>query len=338
MIERPTLVDVAKLCGVTPATVSRVLNRKKSFSTSEAVREKILETAAKLGYSPDLSARNLNRRSTSLVGLFASPATHVGEGINDSLLDGISAVMHGNHYDIFFEIASNSPSHPALPSFRFDAAILMQAPRAETIAELDRRRVPYVCVNERAGNPVASVLADDRLGMSRAVDHLVQFGHRNIAYANAGAGYFSHYSVTERYETLLEGVRRHDLTLAPGHDVPFSSASDFLDTAVRRSGATAIITYDHRIAVGVMGAAYVAGLRVPQDFNVICFNDVFPVALMAPPLTAVSVSGREIGRIGAELLLNNLTTASASQRVSREIRVPEDLIVRGSTAPRKPGV
>ena len=77
---RPTITDVAKLCGVTPATVSRVLNKKKKFSTSEAVREKIFKTAKKLGYVPDLAARNLNRRNTHLIGIFASPATHVSEG------------------------------------------------------------------------------------------------------------------------------------------------------------------------------------------------------------------------------------------------------------------
>ena len=60
---RPTITDVARLCGVTPATVSRVLNGKQKFSASEAVRQKILETARKLGYVPDLAARNLNRRA-----------------------------------------------------------------------------------------------------------------------------------------------------------------------------------------------------------------------------------------------------------------------------------
>jgi DNA-binding LacI/PurR family transcriptional regulator len=226
-----------------------------------------------------------------------------------------------------------------LPAFRFDAAILMQAPKVGTIVELDRRRVPYVCVNERAGNPLASVLADDALGMCRAVDHLAQFGHGRIAYANAQAGYFAHYSVTERYETLIERVREHGQVLVDGHDVPFTSAGDFLETAVRRGGATAIITYDHRIAVSIMGAAYGAGLRVPDDFNLICFNDVFPVSLMAPPLTAVSVSGREIGRIGAELLLNALrNTRPGAPAAPREIRVPEDLIVRGSTAPRRSNI
>src|SRR4051812_9863149 len=90
---RPTLTDVAKLCGVTPATVSRVLNCKQKFSASDAVRQKIIETARKLGYMPDLAARNLNRRTTHIIGLFASPKTHMAEGINESLLEGIAETL-----------------------------------------------------------------------------------------------------------------------------------------------------------------------------------------------------------------------------------------------------
>jgi LacI family transcriptional regulator len=330
---RPTITDVAKMCGVTPATVSRVLNGKKKFSTSEAVRQRIVDTARKLGYVPDLAARNLNRRDTRIIGLFASPQTHVAEGINESLLEGIAEVLHAGGYDVFFELGSTKGDQRALPFWRFDGAILMQAPRPETVIELDRRRVPYVCVNERIGNPAAHVLADDAMGMRHAIEHLVQLGHRRFAYANARATYFSHYSVTERYETLLESVRGEGLTLVEGHDTPFTSASDFLQDAVVRGGATALITYDHHIAVTLVGASHALGLRIPKDFSLICFNDVFPVSLLPPPLTAVAVSGREMGRIGADLLLNSLLSPQARMHAGKEIRIPEDLVVRASTAP-----
>lgn len=326
---RPTISDVAKMVGVTPATVSRVLNGKKQFSASNAVRDKIFEAAQKLGYVPDLAARNLNRQSTHIIGIFASPNTHVAEGIYESLLQGISEVLHAGGYDVFFDLSANIKH--AVPFWRFDGAILLQSPLEATVAELDRRRVPYVCVNEKIGHPVAQVLADDAMGTRRAVEHLHQLGHRRIAYANARATYLTHYSVTERYETLLAAVRELGMTLAPGHDTPFSSGPGFLRDAVSTGGATAVLTYDHHIGVMLVGAAYELGLRIPHDFSLICFNDVFPVSLLPPPLTAVSVSGREIGRIGADLLLNNLVNQKSS--ATKEIRVPEDLVVRSSTAP-----
>jgi len=332
---RPTLSDVAEICGVTPATVSRVLNDKKKFSTSEAVREKIFDTARKLGYVPDLSARNLSRRNTHIIGLFASPETHVAEGINESLIEGIAEVLHASGYDVFFELSPIQSIKNALPFWRFDGAILMQAPKSEIIVELDRRRVPYVCVNERIGRPAAYILADDAMGMKRSFMHLIQLGHKKFAYANARAAYFSHYSVTERYETFLAMARENAIKLVPVHDTPFTSATEFLRSAVVEGGATAVITYDHRIAVMLVGAANGMGLRIPADFSLICFNDVFPVALLHPPLTAVAVAGREMGRQGADLLLNCLLTSRPQP--GREIRVAEDLIVRASTGKPRGG-
>jgi len=332
VVKRPTITDVAKLCGVTPATVSRVLNAKSEFSTSDAVRERILETARKVGYVPDLAARNLNRQSTHIIGVFASPRTHIAEGINESLLEGIAGVLHPAGYDVFFELSPLNDIKHALPFWRFDGAILMQAPKPETVAELDRRRVAYVCVNERVGKPVAHVLADDTMGTNRVLDHLAQLGHKRIAYANARGTYFSHYSVGERYETLLSGARKRGMTLVPGHDQPFESPEAFIDQSVKAGGATAVITYDHHIAVVLVGASYAMGVRIPDDFSLVCFNDVFPIALLPPPLTAVKVSGHEMGRVGAELLLNALASKKTGG-VSKEIRVPEDLVVRGSTAP-----
>jgi LacI family transcriptional regulator len=96
--------------------------------------------------------------------------------------------------------------------------------------------------------------------------------------------------------------------------------------------ATAIITYDHHIAVALVGAAAAMNLRIPDDISLVCFNDVFPVSLLPPPLTAVSVSGREMGRIGAGLLLNALG-GSSSATAGKEIRVAEEMVVRRSTAP-----
>lgn len=327
---RPTISDVARLCGVTAATVSRVLNKKKEFSTTDAVRDKIWTTARQVGYVPDLSARNLSRQNTYIVGLFSSPQTHVAEGIYESLLEGIASVLHAAGYEIFFELSPIQSKHP-LPFWRFDGAILMQSPKLETVQELDRRRVPYVCVNERVGHPAAYVLADDAMGMRSAIEHLVQLGHKRIAYANAGPAYFSHYSVTERYETLLAAARSEMIRLVPGHDTPFPSPEEFLRRTVTDGGATAIITYDHRIAAMLLGSAYQLGMRVPDDFSLVCFNDVFPVSMLYPPLSCIAVAGREIGRLGAEVLMQCIKRSRPG--ATKEIRVAEDLIVRKSTAP-----
>ena len=92
-----------------------------------------------------------------------------------------------------------------------------------------------------------------------------------------------------------------------------------------------MITYDHHIAVMLFGIAGRLGLQVPQSFSLICFNDVFPVALLSTPLTAVSVPARDMGRLSAQQLLNNLAAQGPS--ATKEIRLSEDLVTRRSTAP-----
>jgi DNA-binding LacI/PurR family transcriptional regulator len=331
MRNRPTIADVARLCGVTAATVSRVLNRKASFSTSDAVREKIFDTARKVGYVPDLAARNLNRRSSRIIGVFSAPHTSFSWGINQSLLQGAGDVLHVQGYDLFFEVSSPHKVDHALPFWKFDGAVLLQSPKPEIVGELDIRRVPYVCINERSGTPLANVLADDVMGVRQVVEHLTSLGHRRIAYANARAQYLPHYSIGERLETLEEETRRRGAELVEGYAAPFDTPAAFLEQAVQRHGATAVVTYDHTIAVVLFAGAARIGLRVPADLSIVCFNDEFPVSQVAPALTAVAVSGREMGRIGAEVLLNALVRGTVPP--ARVIRVPETLHVRDSTAP-----
>ena len=126
------------------------------------------------------------------------------------------------------------------------------------------------------------------------------------------------------------------MELVAGHEVPFTDGVEFLRDGVIGRGATAVIAYDHEIAVMLVGTAAALGLRIPLDFSLICFNDVFPVSLLPTPLTAVSVPGREMGRVGGSHLLNSLVTQKLV--ATQEIRLPEDLVVRGSTAPPPAGL
>ena len=334
----PTIKDVARLSGVTPATVSRVLNGKRNFSVSDAVRERIQQAAREMGYVPNLAARNLNRRQSRIVGVFAAPGTHFAEGINESLLEGIAEVLHSAKYDVFFQLASPDRQASALPFWRFDGAIVMQAARAEAVTKLDLRRVPYVCVNESVPGALFSVLADDRMGMAKCLDHLHQLGHRRIAYVNARRTYLPHYSVAMRHDGLLAGARERGMTLVARDDAAPGDTTAFLRRAVA-NGATACITYDHHLAVTIVGAAAELGIRLPRDLSLICFNDLFPVSILPTPVTAVSVNGHEIGLTGAELLLSLMEAAAAGEDRPPPsgddsiVWVAEDLVVRASTAP-----
>ncbi len=336
-LQRPRLTDVAKLCGVSAATVSRVLNRDSNFSARPEVRQRILDAAAEIGYAPDLTARNLIRGKSQILGVFGSPHTHIGEGINDEVFVGIADAVHSLDYDVFFELTSHHAhgQGQALPAWRFDGAILIQSPAEELVASLEQRRIPYVAVNETIGQPVASVLADDVGGTLQAIEHLAGLGHERIAYTNTMSGYFPHYSSRDRHQTLVAYCRSHGLTLVPGHDEFFVSGDRFLRDSVQKHGATAAICYDHRIAIALLGAAYRAQIRIPEQLSLLCFNDLFPVADVYPALTAVAVTGQDMGRTAVRLLLDRLDGKSMPGQ-TQTIQLPERLVVRASTAAPPP--
>lgn len=333
---RPKLKDIADLCGVSVGTVSRVLNGDEAFSVRDAVREKIVETASHIGYAPDLAARSLHRGTTKIIGVFGSPHTHVSEGINDAIFAGIAEAAGVFEYDVFFELTSYHTEARPLPFWRFDGAILIQAPEPALVEALDSRRIPYVSVNETHSHAAASIVSDDEGGATLAMQHLSQLGHEAIAYANVLSGYFPHYSKHERHDAIAGFCDSHGLTLVPGHDDFFDSGERFLQDAVVRHGATAVIAYDHRIAITLLGAAYRLKLRIPDAFSLLCFNDEFPVAQVYPPFTVVAVSGQEMGREAARLLMRVIDRDLPRRDRQELVRVPERLIVRESTAAPPP--
>lgn len=329
---KPTLLDVARGCGVTKATVSRVLNnKKKNFTIPQALRQRIWNKTHELGYVLNTTARTLSMGTTKVVGLFASSRTGVAEGINQALIEGIAETLDEGGYEVYIGLTPIQSAKNRLPLCHFDGAILMPDPKPETVMELDMRGVPYVCVNERVGRAVAHVLADDAMGMNAAISHLTQLGHKRFAYANVRLADATHYSVHDRYQTLLTAAGNGTIQLVDGCDLPMNSPADFIQATVVKGGATAVIAFDHRKAAMLLGAAYSMGLRVPQDFSLICFNDVFPTAMLYPALTTIMVAGQEMGRTGANILLNYLHSPQVF--ANKDVRVAETLVLRDSTAP-----
>jgi DNA-binding LacI/PurR family transcriptional regulator len=279
-----------------------------------------------------LAARNLNRKHTSLIGVFASPYTHFSAGINEPLLDGIAEVVHELNYDVFFEMSRKTPGGNVLPFWRFDGAILLQSPHPEIATALDGRHVPYVSLNEVIGNPISTVLADDVMGTQLALAHFYELGHRKIAYANAAKSSFQHYSIADRHDTLLRWAGEHEMQVLDGHDARFESPDNFLANAVIRQQATAVLSYDHQMGIQLLSAAARMGLRVPEDFSLICYNDVFPVAELFPALTVVAVSGESMGRMAGKMLIEAIGGATD---LPSQVKLPEKLVIRASTGPAK---
>lgn len=328
-----TILEIAEKLSLSHTTVSRVLNNRNNAFISEETRRRVLAAAREMGYRPNLAARSLRDSKTNMVGVFGSRHVGVWSGLAPDIVRGISDVMLSRQFDLFFAFsAEDKEEKSGFPAWRFDGAIVLQAPPAVTMRHLIECGQPYVCINEQIEGSLC-ILCDDTEGVRHGMAHLRELGHRRIAYANAYGWHMDHYSVTERQSAYAAWQEAHGCEPMEGY-IQRREESDmfsFVRDAVLNWKATAIVAYDHVVAIDILGAAQKLGMRIPQDFSLLCFNDDFPVSRLVPALTVIAPKGREMGILGAEILIQRM---NAPEETGASItRIPEHLIVRESTAP-----
>ena len=327
----PSIAQVAELSGVSKSTVSRILNNHQdNFSVKAETRQRVLDAAEQLNYRPNPIVRSLSAKQTNLIAVLG--LSDFGTAIRGGTEEAANALMH-QLYDRGYELCVNvlSPREPAYapPRWRVDGAIVVDNSSAEEIEALDRSEIPYVSLNGPAGARGSSVTVDDEAGTRAVVHHLTALGHRRIAYAGPDE-YNWHSSLVSRRDAYLNSLREIQLEPVPGYDGLGVSAFDTLRSAVIDHGATAVIAYHPLMAVKMMRAAVTLNLRVPQDVSLICFNDLAPCADLVPSLTAMSLPSRLMGQTAADLLLERIDNPDAPPR---HVELPEQLVIRESTAP-----
>ena len=324
-------IDVANLAGVTRATVSRVLNNYKDrFSVRPEVRQRVLDAAAALGYRPNLIAHTLRKKTNSgLVGWFGSmyPVTF-SANVLDTLTETLS-----RHDLLLSPIYATDATKPIkLPWWRMDAAVVSGVKNRGEVGGLESARIPYVCVNCLCGPQGSSVQVDDVGGMRLACGHLLELGHRRIAYAVRDPAFMGeHPSVRVRREAYVEVMRGAGAKPMESEDRWFVEDADaFVCEVVARQKATAVIAYSCHTAILLIRALQAVGLRIPHDVSLVAFNDEYPLPFLYPAVTVVDLNGRAAGRAAAEMVVEHLADPSLGPK---HRVLPETLTVRESTAP-----
>jgi LacI family transcriptional regulator len=354
---RPTLDDVAARCGLSKATVSRALHVEPGqTSVSPLTRRKVLRAAQQLGYRLNWRAQAFRQGKTYCIGLLYEEALPLERAVR-----ALAETVRPRGYHIL-----NVPVGPAdkpledmLLDQRVDACVAYNGlPPAARALHLERR-VPLVLMNLLTDLPVPHVHPDDRDGTAQVTRHLLELGHRNLVfYVNtADAGTPPHYSVAHRRETfeqLTAGAGLRARCVAG----PVGELMDLIASAAGRGDRpTAVLAYSDIEAADVLKACWERGIRVPDELSVACFNDINWVDRLIPPLTTVSIPFDEIGRVGGELLLRQLdapaagtgtgsAAAAAAAKLARVagtdaarvVVLPEQLVVRRSTAPPRRSV
>jgi LacI family transcriptional regulator len=334
---RVTITDVARAANVHASTVSRVLNGRAELSLLPETRERVIAAATRLGYRPSALARGLRLRRTFTLGMLVPDITNP---VFPPIIKGVEGAAHARGYHLILCNTDDSFEREAsylrvLKEWRVDGILIASSSTADsTIAELRREKFPFVLVNSasRASDDLA-VVPDNRQGVSAALDHLIELGHRRIGLIAAPQ---TTMTGQERLLAARATLRRHHLahedSLVAVAD-SFSEASGY--SAARRllldaEPPTAIFGANDLIALGVIRLARELGLAVPGDLSVVGFNDIPQSGLFDPPLTTVHVPQEEMGVLAAALLIDQLEGRHIERR---RVVLETQLEVRGSTAP-----
>lgn len=325
-----TVIDVARVAGVSASTVSRILNGTARVADSK--RAAVEEAIRRLDFRPNLSARSLKMGTTMTVGILAqdieSPFfTRAMRGIEEGLADsGYAPIIVSGHWNAVEE----AQRIRLLMARRIDGLVILTGHLAdEQIAEFARHQ-PIVVTGRKLRhdhNLVATWLDQIEAGYL-ATRHLLSLGHRRIAHI---AGPRDHADAVDR----LAGYHRahEEANLTP--DPALVTQGDFLESggllAMNRlldSGApfTAVFAANDQMSYGARMALYRRGIRVPDDVSIVGVDDLPASAYVTPPLTTVRQPIYEIGLFAARALLHML-----GQRVEPVDVPPLELIVRETT-------
>lgn len=343
---RVTLQTIADLVGVSRMTVSNAFSRPDQLS--DELRDRILATAAELGYAgPDPAARNLARGTTGAVGLLLTDSLAVAfeDEIAVRFVRAIATELGPVGLALTLLTATESGDRFAARDVPLDGALVYSCDYESTAVEwLLKRQLPLVFVDQEPRREHDGVNIDDRDGARRAAQHLVDLGHRRIGAITASRR--GPTGILDDPAAASGTVVGHQRVLGwldafepAGADVTVVQAETFGEAAGRygaeilldrRPAPTAIVCASDRTAYEVVRVADERGLRVPDDVSVVGFDGTELAALMQPALTTVRQDPDDKGRTAAQALTSRMSDPTLEPR---HTSLPVELIVADSTAP-----
>ena len=339
-MKRPTQVDVARLAGVSRATVSYVINglRDGRVPISEETRQRVLEAVHELGYEPDARAQALRSGDTKTIGLIIPDIRnpHFWE-----YAEGVEQEAHDSGYhlllsSIALDLEYGEDIFKDLSRRRIDGLILAssfigQSGEAQkTLIHLLKRRLPLVEISDYYN--IDCVVSDYRAVTIEVMTHLLSLLHRRIGLIYGVAAPELAEDRLQPYQESLQTAGlpvNHELIVRCGPTIEdgYQAALQLLQLPSR---PTALIAINDLLALGALRAAADLNLRVPTDLSLVSYDDIPMAKYQVPRLTTVSKDAARSGREAVKLLLARLRDPD---RPRQAIRVSPRLIIRESTGP-----
>lgn len=332
----PSVKEVANRAGVSLGTVSNVLNRPEVVA--EPTRRRVLDAISELGFVRNESARQLRAGRSRSIGLVV---LDVANPFFTDVARGAERVAEANGFVVMLsnsgEDAGRERRHlDHLEEQRVQGVLITPVEfDSARLEELIARGIPAVLVDRGSGRRNrCSVAVDDVLGGQLAGAHLIERGHRRIAFVGGPA---SITQVADRHEGVTSAVA------AGGGEVRLVPTATLTVAEGRRAGArlvrlpaadrpTAVFCANDLLALGVLQETIGQGLRVPQDMAIVGYDDIEFAAAAAVPLSSVRQPREELGRTAMELLLEEIGDRDSTRHRHRQVVFEPELIARTSSA------
>src|SRR6266446_3981392 len=330
--------EVAKLARVSTATVSHVIN--KTRFVSDDTKRRVLYAIERVGYTPNIHARNLASGQSRTLGLIISDITNpffpdLVKSIQERALElGYDVIVLNTNY----EPERDSRYVQRLLELRVRGVMILTTEMDLSVIErLSSREIAVVFLDiGKVGPHTSNIRVNYEKGVHEAVEHLLELGHRQIAFISGPVRFKS---AQFRRQAFLETMKKHGASL---QTEPVICEGDFKlesgqqavrELLVLKNRPTAIIAANDLMAMGALRELGRAGLQVPRDMSVIGCDDIWLAKLTDPQLTTIMIPRAEIGAAAVEAVLH---TNAGEGRSGREIKIRTELLVRESTgaAPR----
>ncbi|MCE1177471.1 MAG: LacI family transcriptional regulator [Micrococcales bacterium] len=330
-----TISDVARVAGVSEATVSRAL--RGLDKVNPRTRERVLQVAEELNYVASPTAASLASGRTRVVGVVTP---FLSRWFFATLISGVEKTLrdHGHHV-LLFDLEDDSFDHRRLLTQsmlwkRVDGVVALNIPMEPSEQELlVRLDLPVVTVGDRVDDwPCVHI--DDMAAAAKAVDHLISLGHRRIAYVGAVPEKAAHGATPRaRLQAFREVMAANDLPVPEEWILPSDWTADGaiaqIDPILQsHNRPTALVAASDEIAIGLMAGARRRGIAVPRDLSIIGIDDHYMAAVMG--LSTVRQDIEAQGRAAGELLMSLLEDG---EQPPADVVVPTELVVRDSTGP-----
>ncbi len=336
-----TIKDVARMAKVSPSTVSRVISDSKSIS--EPTKERVRAAMKELGYHPNVIARSLIRRSSQALGVVLSRSAEsaFSNPFFAEILRGISKVTQRCQYSLVLATAENYKEEARqclqmVMERRVDGVIILASRVNDQLIEnLSETEHPFVVVGRVDGDQHHYAVNNDNIQAAySAVRHLLNLGHKKVAFLNGPVEYTF---CQDRYQGYVMAFREFGLTVDERyichaenlHADGYKYSQQLLQL---KPQPTAIFVADDLMVIGAYRAIKEAKLVIPDDIAVVGFNDDAFTNLLDPPLTTIRIPIYEMGKAAAETIIAVL---NGDQVIPPQRILSSELLIRDSCGAKR---